>query len=244
MGANAQTSVPTFTAGEVLTAANMNISARTGVPVFSNTTTRDAGFGGTGEKTLAEGQLCYLEDSNVVQYYDGSTWATVGPTAASAMTFITSATLSGSSTTISNCFSATYVNYFVTFEQVTAGVGGMRLAIGTANTNYYGGYHGVNWSSSNFQGAATQNAAYWTIGVTNATQTNSWVMWIMNPQITAYTWCHGFSAERDATGASAGSLNFSGILNSTTGYTSLVPSTDGAGGFTGGTVRIYGIANS
>ncbi len=39
----------------------MNQSARTGVPVFADTTARDAGFGGSGEKTLAEGQLCYLE---------------------------------------------------------------------------------------------------------------------------------------------------------------------------------------
>lgn len=74
MGANAQTSVPTFTAGDVLTAANMNISARTGVPVFADTTARDAGFGGTGEKTLAEGQTCYLESTNAFQVYDGTNW--------------------------------------------------------------------------------------------------------------------------------------------------------------------------
>jgi hypothetical protein len=80
MGANAQTTVPTFTAGQVLTADQQNQSARTGVPVFATTVTRDAAFGGTGEKTLAEGQLCYLEDANVVQYYDGAAWATVGPT--------------------------------------------------------------------------------------------------------------------------------------------------------------------
>jgi hypothetical protein len=76
---NEQTSVPLFASGEVLTAANMNLSAGTGVPVFANTTTRDAGFGGTGEKVLAEGQLCYLSDSNIVQYYTGAAWATVGP---------------------------------------------------------------------------------------------------------------------------------------------------------------------
>lgn len=78
--ANEQTTVPLFVAGEVLTAADMNLSAGTGVPVFSNTTTRDAGFGGAGEKVLAEGQLCYLSDSNIVQYYTGAAWATVGPT--------------------------------------------------------------------------------------------------------------------------------------------------------------------
>jgi hypothetical protein len=78
MGANAQTTVPTFTASQVLTAAQMNQSARTGVPVFADTTARDAAFGGSGEKTLAEGQLCYLEDTNKVQYYDGSAWANLG----------------------------------------------------------------------------------------------------------------------------------------------------------------------
>ena len=80
MGANAQTTVPTFTASQVLTADQMNQSARTGVPVFADSTARDAGFGGSGEKVLAEGQLCYLESTNVVQYYDGAAWATVGPT--------------------------------------------------------------------------------------------------------------------------------------------------------------------
>jgi len=76
---NEQVKVPLFAAAEILTAANMNISAGTGVPVFTNSTTRDAAFGGAGEKVLAEGQLCYLSDSNIVQYYSGVSWATVGP---------------------------------------------------------------------------------------------------------------------------------------------------------------------
>jgi hypothetical protein len=75
MGVNAQTSVPKYTAGEVLTAANQNISAGTGVPVFATTATRDAAFGGTGEKVLAEGQTCYIEDApNRLMIYDGATW--------------------------------------------------------------------------------------------------------------------------------------------------------------------------
>lgn len=78
MGANAQTTVPTFSASQILTAEQMNQSARTGVPVFADTTARDAAFNGTGEKTLAEGQLCYLESTNAVQYYDGSNWNNVG----------------------------------------------------------------------------------------------------------------------------------------------------------------------
>lgn len=115
MGVNAQTTVPTFTAGQVLTAAQLNNSARTGVPVFADTTARDAGFGGTGEKVLAEGQLCYLEDSNIVQYYDGSVWATVGP---SALTTATATVTTSQSTT-----SATYTDLATAGPAVTLTTG-------------------------------------------------------------------------------------------------------------------------
>jgi hypothetical protein len=55
--ANTQTSVPVFTAGQVLTAAQQN-QINTGIPVFATSVERDAAFGGTGEKTLAEGAVC------------------------------------------------------------------------------------------------------------------------------------------------------------------------------------------
>ncbi len=111
MGANASTAVPLYASGQVLDAARLNLT-NCGVPVFSGTATRDASFGGSGEKILAEGQLCYLEDSNVVQYYDGSSFATVGPSTASGLTFISGATFTASSAVIVNdVFSATYKNY-------------------------------------------------------------------------------------------------------------------------------------
>ena len=80
MGANAVTTVPVYTAGEVLTAADMNIT-NSGIPVFATTTTRDAAFGGTGEKTLAEGQFAYIEATNTTQYYDGTAWQSLGAVA-------------------------------------------------------------------------------------------------------------------------------------------------------------------
>lgn len=76
MGANAQTAVPVFTSGQVLTAAQVT-QINTGIPVFADSTARTAAFGGTGEKTLAEGQFSYLEDTNATQYYDGSAWQAV-----------------------------------------------------------------------------------------------------------------------------------------------------------------------
>jgi hypothetical protein len=73
MGANAQTSVPVFTASQVLTAAQQN-QINTGIPVFTNATTRNAAFDGTGEKVLAEGQFGYQEDTKQVRWYSGTIW--------------------------------------------------------------------------------------------------------------------------------------------------------------------------
>jgi hypothetical protein len=104
MGANAQTSVPLFVANNVLTAAQQNISAATGVPVFATTVTRDAAFGGS-NKVLAEGQLAYIEASDVVQYYTGAAWATLAPTASKIVQMVsgsTSTTVSNSTTTFAD----------------------------------------------------------------------------------------------------------------------------------------------
>jgi hypothetical protein len=77
MGANAVTTTFDFTTGQVLTAAQMD-NVNCGVPVFATTATRDAAFGGTGEKVLAEGQTCYIEAApNRLQIYDGATWRPV-----------------------------------------------------------------------------------------------------------------------------------------------------------------------
>lgn len=145
--ANEQTSVPSFTVGEILTASNMNLSAATGVPVFLNSTTRDAGFGGAGEKVLAEGQLCYLSSTNVVQYYDGAAWATVGPASAGALVLITAVSFA-SQTTVSmaaGTFTATYKNYMVVLDHQPGGSGGALISYrfnvaGSPQTgaNYYG----------------------------------------------------------------------------------------------------------
>jgi hypothetical protein len=78
MGANAVTTVYDFTAGQVLTAAQMD-NVNCGVPVFANGTARDAAFGGTGEKTLAQGQMAFVETTGL-QFYDGSNWISAGYT--------------------------------------------------------------------------------------------------------------------------------------------------------------------
>ena len=68
-----------WSSGDVLNAADVNsILANQVVMVFANSTARDAGFGGSGEPTLAEGMFCYLNDTNEFQVYTGSAWVTIG----------------------------------------------------------------------------------------------------------------------------------------------------------------------
>ena len=60
-----------FAVGEVLTAADVNdYLMEQSIGIFSNSTTRDAQI-----TSPIEGQFCYLADSNVLQFYNGSSWA-------------------------------------------------------------------------------------------------------------------------------------------------------------------------
>jgi len=112
MGVNAQIEVPAFTAGQILTAAEMT-QINTGIPVFATTVTRDAAFGGAGEKVLAEGQYAYIESTNQTLFYDGSSWLPVGTTPG--MVYITGApfTAQGTVSMAAGTFTTTYKNYQV-----------------------------------------------------------------------------------------------------------------------------------
>ena len=60
-----------FSVGEVLTAADVNdYLMEQSISIFANATARDAQI-----TSPIEGQFCYLADSNVLQFYNGSSWA-------------------------------------------------------------------------------------------------------------------------------------------------------------------------
>jgi len=105
MGVNAQTTVPAFTAGAVLTASQQT-QINTGIPVFATTTTRDAAFG-TGKKTLAQGQYAYIEATSTLQVYTGTAWLTVTPAFATTQTQATQSTSSASYTDLATVTSVT-----------------------------------------------------------------------------------------------------------------------------------------
>ena len=241
MGANAQTSVPAFTSGQVLT-AQQQTEINTGVPVFATTVTRDAAFGGTGEKVLAQGQLAYIEATNVVQYYNGTSWATLAPASSGALTFISATTIgSGVSTvTVSNVFSSTYDNYYVIISGGVASANTiLQLRMSTTSTGYYfaqrgltyGGVSGDNWGS---------NASEWAVGLGSANNLDAFLT-IGNPNLAKNT---VFTSQASQAATNGSAFSSAGYLADTTAYTGVTLLCSGGATLTGGTIRVYGIANS
>jgi len=243
---NEQTSVPLFVANTVLTASQQNLSAGTGVPVFATTVTRDAAFGGS-NKALAEGQLCYLSSTNVVQYYDGAAWATVGPSTASGLTFITGTTFSAQ-TAVSlptSTFSATYANYRIIFNITSASNDAndyIRFRTsGTDNTTstYSSAAKFLSYAGTNTDTYAVADTLGYTFG--HGTAIGATRVWdIINPQATAYTLANfsGNIAFGGAGGYGGGGVGFL----ATTSFDSMTFYTP-TGTITG-SYKVYGYSNS
>lgn len=243
MGANAQTTVPTFTAGQVLTADQQNQSARTGVPVFSTTGTRDAAFGGTGEKTLAEGQMCYVEGTGL-QSYNGTSWVTWGTAPSTgALTLISSTTIGSavSSVTVSSAFSSSYDNYLILFNGGAASVAAdfIYLTLGATAAGYNQGGSSSVYNVSNLGPERRANTTSWYGGYMNTAGINGQIT-LLGPNMAENTFINAvFASGRTA---DAG-YQLPGFLNDTTAYTAFTL-TAGSGTITGGTIRVYGYANS
>ena len=235
MGANAVTTVPVYTAGEVLTAADMNIT-NSGIPVFATTTTRDAAFGGTGEKTLAEGQFAYIEATNTTQYYDGAAWQNIG----GGMTLLSTTTLSGASTTVTiSDFS--YLNLFVLVTGMT-NLTASSTAVCKIN-NLANNVYGVQtYNANGTAGTAAQSNTSLDF-LTSSTFNNANNVWqIFIGDYASSTTVKSLNYVAGAVRSSGGNTggNFSGYVTATTQISSLVFSNAG-GNWNAGTVTVYGV---
>lgn len=243
MGANAQTAVPVFTAGQVLT-AQQQTEINTGIPVFATTVTRDAAFGGANEKVLAEGQLCYLSSTNVVQYYDGAAWATVGPSTAGGLVFITGTTFSGASTVSlpNSTFTSTYANYKILLTITAASVNAADLNFrlrtsGTDNTttNYFiGGVARTFAGVTGTQQATSDSQGYmWGVGSTYGAYVS---LDVFGPQLSQTTTVNSQTTYEALAGFSGNLFKGSTSFDSMTFYA--------ASGTITGNYKVYGYTNS
>ena len=196
MGANATTFVPSYTSGEVLTAANLSVT-NSGIPVFATTVTRDAAFGGTGEKTLAEGQFAYIEATNTTQYYDGAAWVPVNLLAA----FDSAQVLTEQSTT-----STSYTDLSTAGPAVTVTTGTSAIVLITAGYANNGGSGPASAMSFAVSGATTIAASDNYRGIVGGANTVAACIAATTKLTTLTPGSNVFTAKYRVTSASTGSF--------------------------------------
>jgi hypothetical protein len=243
MGANAQTAVPVFTAGQVLT-AQQQTEINTGIPVFATTVTRDAAFGGAGEKTLAEGQFAYIEATNTTQYYDGAAWQTVGITPGLVCVKAETA-LSGSSTTADGVFTSTYTNYriilrYQTSVQVAELAMQFRASAVNTTTNY--NYQTLRASSTTVSAAQATSQSSAFIGQDPGLFTSLTQLEISGPQLAEPTVYHAINLRNSGAYTSPQIVQYFGNQSASTAF-------DGINFLVGtgtmsGTYTIYGYSKT
>jgi hypothetical protein len=248
MGANAQIAVPAFTSGQVLTAAQQT-QINTGIPVFATTVTRDAAFGGTGEKTLAQGQYAYIEATSTLQVYTGSAWVTA---ISSGLTFLTGGSFSAVAAVslTAGTFSTTYRNYLLNINITASSVDSNAL-------NWRGRTSGTDNSSASYSfalGGRRYSDGVATTGGNGASATAGRLTLMMNPVTGCMVNATFFAPQlasatsfvTNSTGRGVGdpdsALQGGGYFNASTQFDAL--SFYPASGTISGTYEVYGYAIS
>ena len=121
-----------FSTGEVLTAADVNdYLMEQSISIFADSTARDAQI-----SSPIEGQFCYLSDSNVLQFYNGSGWASfIGEGDITGVTITTASNsgLAGGAAATSGAFSATMTTDLNNLTAADVDVAADSIAIVDAN---------------------------------------------------------------------------------------------------------------
>jgi hypothetical protein len=224
----------TFTAGEVLSASDVNTFLMDqSVMTFADSTARGSAIG-----TATEGMLTYLADTNVFEYWDASAYQPLVPVAAQAgLTLIATESFSAvSSHSLGNgTFSSTYKNYrlIYNFLDSTTITHTLRLrASGTdasgANYNTKGLFSGTSAVTNINLAAQTAWASYSAVG------RNMLILDILGPNLAQTTLATGV-IYADGTGDSR-QVSFDHSLTNSYDSLSLIAST----GNLSGSVQIFG----
>jgi hypothetical protein len=180
----------TFTAGEVLTASNVqDYLMDQSVMVFADSTARATNIG---TANFEEGMVSYLEDSDTVEVYDGSAWASIAPTTNQGLTLINTTSFSAvASQSVNDVFSATYDNYVIKVNISTASNATLRMRLrvagSDASTGVYGnGLRYVDHNNNFLNDTSTSSATFWKLGDMETYRTQSDIL-LANPFSTSST---------------------------------------------------------
>jgi len=184
-----------------------------------------------------DGQVISETDTDTLKVYNGTAWAPV-----SGLVRIGGGTLSSTTTNFDNVFSSTYLSYLITVNgAVTSGTGitlTLRYAGPTTLTSgYYGGVlAGTNAGSTSSIG--TNNAAAFNLSTSTSVQFNGTIMVTQRSDIGVASFNTAFQSDANNTVHNGGGQS-SGVARNYLGF-----ALNTSGGFTSGTVNIYGYALS
>jgi hypothetical protein len=230
----------TFTAGEVLTASNVqNYLMDQSVMTFAGSAARSSAIG---TANFEEGMTSYLKDTDKLEVYNGTNWVGVAPTTTQGLTLINTTSFSGvASQSVNDVFSATYKNYkiFYSGNGTSDNAFNIRMRVsGTDNSTsnyYYSGYF-VESSSAAITLAKGDPTTSFRIGITSS-DTDIILVELSAPftsDKTSYVAHCGYGLGTNEGGQSTQGGFFSGTT-SFTGFT-LIP----ASGNITGEVSVYG----
>jgi len=228
-----------FTAGEVLAATDVNnfLMDQT-VMVFAGTAARGSAIG-----TAVEGMYTHLNDSDTLQYWDGSAWVDAIPEppapAASALTLIKTQTIGSAVTSVevTGAFSTDYENYLI---MVNGGVGSadnrFNLQLGSTTTGYFSVRDILVYANATRFTNANNNGANFPECGAYSSNNIAMQLRLQNPFQSKVTMFQTTTLQTTSGGAM---FTNGGMLNNTTSYTAftlICPS----GNVTGGTISVYG----
>jgi hypothetical protein len=180
------------------------------------------------------GRLLALSASAFIYQAGGITATAAGLTLISA----TSIGSGVSSVTVSSAFSSTYDNYKII---VSGGANsenmGMSLQLGSTTTGYYGAQNIVTYSNGAVNTFGRNNQSVFIDAGVSRSKFLYMNIDLLSPFLSDETIYSGWSVHESQGGFSVG------FLDNTTSYTAFTISPSG-GAFTGGTIRVYGYANS
>jgi hypothetical protein len=161
----AVTSVTNFSDGNVLTATALN-AVNCGIHVYSNAAARDAAYGGSGERTLVEGEYAYLLDTDQTLVYSGSSWITVGVTPGLVCVKAETSFSAAAAVNVDNVFTSSYTHYFCLFSAASSATNEiglyirLRAASTDTSTGYYFGVIGATQAAGTATGGGSNSTLF------------------------------------------------------------------------------------
>ena len=230
----------TFTAGEVLTASNVqNYLMDQSVMVFGGSAARSSAIG---TANFEEGMVSYLTDTDKVEAYNGTNWVSVAPTSTQGLTLINTTSFSAvASQSINDVFSTTYDNYRI-LMRLTASTSisaRLRMRVSGADdssSNY--NRQKLEVSVSSVSASAATSLDHIVFGDVDTAKPTVVSMDMFSPFIAQATQFSNVNTNR--TDTTTFLMVFAGAHNVATSYTgfTVIAST----GTISGTISVYGLA--